>query len=130
MLFIVTTNKPSCSQFTVILLFERVVMEREGTMFKRKEIVCRERQREEKKEENRTKETTQATYVQPNIVEHSHHHFAQETTTHSVCVVELHVTVNRIKIYTLVQKRFYGELMSQVTVQVILTNIGKKLYSN
>jgi hypothetical protein len=55
MLFIVTNNKPSCSQFTIILLFERVVMERERTVFKRKDIVYRERQREEMKEENRTK---------------------------------------------------------------------------
>jgi hypothetical protein len=51
MLFIVTTNKPSCSQFIIILLFERVVIESEGTVFKRTEITYKEGQREEMKEE-------------------------------------------------------------------------------
>jgi len=51
MLFIVTTNKPSCSQFIIILLFERVVIESEEKVFKRTEITYRLGQREEMKEE-------------------------------------------------------------------------------
>jgi hypothetical protein len=35
----------------------------------------------------------------------------------SVCVVELHVTVNNIKTSSVAQKRFYGDFMSQATIK-------------
>jgi hypothetical protein len=63
-LFIVTTNKPSCSQFIIILLFERVVIESEGKVFKRTEIMYRIGQREEMNEEkwNERKQHRQLAY--------------------------------------------------------------------
>ena len=60
---IVTSNKPSCSQFIIILLFERAVIESEGWVFKGTNITYREGQREELKEENRAKGKIQTVYV-------------------------------------------------------------------
>jgi hypothetical protein len=42
---------------------------------------------------------------------------------HSVCVVvELHVTVNYIKILSVAQQCFYGKFVSPTTIQIIRTS--------
>jgi len=47
---------------------------------------------------------------------------------HSVCVVsELHVTVNYIKILTIVQQCFYGKFMLLATMQIIHTSFVKNI---
>jgi hypothetical protein len=40
---------------------------------------------------------------------------------HSVCVVELHVTVKYIKILSVAQQYFCGKVMSLATMQIIRT---------
>jgi hypothetical protein len=47
---------------------------------------------------------------------------AVETTVHSVCIVELHITVNNIKILSVAQQCFYGKFMSPTTMQSIRTS--------
>jgi hypothetical protein len=37
---------------------------------------------------------------------------------HSVCVVELHVTVNNIKVLSVTQQCFYSKFMSPTTTQI------------
>jgi hypothetical protein len=57
--------------------------------------------------------------------------FAVKTTMHSLWViVELHVTVNYIKILTVVQQCFYGKFKPPAIMQIIRNNFWKKLYFN
>jgi hypothetical protein len=92
---------------------------------------------------HRTKtSTTPAIYVQTNNVAHLHNHFALETQQYILCVaaavvvvvivvvvvvvvavvVELHVTVNYIKIWSTAQQCFYGKFMSPATMQITHTS--------
>ena len=43
--------------------------------------------------------------------------FSGNATTYSVCVVELHVTVNQLKILRVAQQRFYEKFMSPATIK-------------
>jgi len=54
-----------------------------------------------------------------------------ETTMHSLWVVlELHVTVNYIKMLIFVQQCFYGKSKPPTIMQIIRNNFWRKLYSN
>lgn len=48
----------------------------------------------------------------------------------SVSFVELHFTVNHIKIMIVAQQCCYGKFMSVATMQIICTSFWNKLYSN
>lgn len=37
---------------------------------------------------------------------------------HFVCVIELHVTVNNVKVLSVAQKLFYDEFMSPATIKL------------
>jgi len=73
--------------------------------------------------QGRIRKTMQNLRVQSNIVARSRNHcYSVNAPMHSVCVVESHVTVSRIKIMSVAQQYFYCKLTSQATMQIIRTS--------
>jgi hypothetical protein len=62
--------------------------------------------------------TRQAMYVEGNTVARSHnHYFSGKATMLSVCIVELHTTVNNMKVFIVTQTWFLGELISPEAIK-------------